>query len=52
MRGIGSIALNSVDLAAFGAYIHDNLMNQLSTHQSPMELNAMNIWFREGGETP
>jgi Ubiquitin-activating enzyme E1 FCCH domain len=25
------------------------LMNQLSTHQNPMELNAMNIWFREGG---
>lgn len=27
----------------------DNLMNQLSTHQTAMELNAMNLWFREGG---
>lgn len=39
----------------FGQYLRigltydDNLMNQLSTHQTPMELNAMNIWFREGG---
>lgn len=39
----------------FGQYLRialtydDTLMNQLSTHQSPMELNAMNIWFREGG---
>ena len=27
----------------------DELMNQLSTHQNPVELNAMNFWFREGG---
>ena len=39
----------------FGQYLRvgltydDNLMNQLATHQSPMELNAMNLWFREGG---
>jgi hypothetical protein len=39
----------------FGQYLRigitydDDLMNQLATHQSPMELNAMNIWFREGG---
>jgi hypothetical protein len=39
----------------FGQYLRigmtydDNLMNQLATHQNPMELNAMNIWFREGG---
>jgi len=39
----------------FGQYLrigmtyNDNLMNQLATHQTPMELNAMNIWFREGG---
>lgn len=39
----------------FGQYIRigltydDNLMNQLATHQTPIELNAMNIWFREGG---
>jgi hypothetical protein len=39
----------------FGQYLRigitydDNLMNQFATHQSPMELNAMNIWFREGG---
>jgi hypothetical protein len=39
----------------FGQYLRigltydDNLMNQLATHQSPMELNAMNVWFREGG---
>jgi hypothetical protein len=39
----------------FGQYLRigltydDNLMNQLATHQTPMELNAMNIWFREGG---
>ena len=39
----------------FGQYLRigltydDNLMNQLSTHQTPMELNAMNIWMKEGG---
>lgn len=39
----------------FGQYLRigltydDTLMNQLATHQTPMELNAMNIWFREGG---
>lgn len=39
----------------FGQYLRigltydDSLMNQLATHQTPMELNAMNIWFREGG---
>jgi hypothetical protein len=39
----------------FGQYLRvaltydDSLMNQLATHQSPMELNAMNLWFREGG---
>lgn len=39
----------------FGQYLRigmtydDNLMNQLATHQTPMELNAMNIWFRPGG---
>lgn len=39
----------------FGQYLRigltydDDLMNQLATHQTPMELNAMNIWFREGG---
>ena len=39
----------------FGQYLRvamtydDNLMNQLATHQSPMEMNAMNLWFREGG---
>jgi hypothetical protein len=39
----------------FGQYIRvamtydDSLMNQLSTHQTPMELNAMNLWFRPGG---
>lgn len=39
----------------FGQYLRigltydDNLMNQLATHQTPMELNAMDIWFREGG---
>lgn len=39
----------------FGQYLRigltydDSLMNQLATHQMPMELNAMNIWFREGG---
>ncbi len=39
----------------FGQYLRigmtydDNLMNQLATHQTPMELNAMNIYFREGG---
>lgn len=27
----------------------DSLMNQLSTHQTGMELNVMNLWFREGG---
>jgi hypothetical protein len=39
----------------FGQYLRvaltydDSLMNQLATHQSPMELNAMNLWMREGG---
>lgn len=39
----------------FGQYMRvgltydDDLMNQMATHQTPMELNAMNIWFREGG---
>lgn len=39
----------------FGQYLRvaltydDNLMNQLATHQTTMELNAMNLWFREGG---
>jgi Ubiquitin-activating enzyme E1 FCCH domain len=39
----------------FGQYLRvgltydNNLMNQLATHQTPMELNAMNLWFREGG---
>lgn len=39
----------------FGQYLRialtydDDLMNQLSTHQTPMELNAMNCWMREGG---
>src|SRR5277367_4145373 len=39
----------------FGQYLRvgltydDNLMNQLATHQNPMELNAMNLWFRPGG---
>lgn len=39
----------------FGQYLRigltydDTLMNQLATHQTPMELNAMNVWFREGG---
>lgn len=39
----------------FGQYLlvgltyDDNLMNQLATHQTPMELNAMNLWFRPGG---
>lgn len=39
----------------FGQYLRigltydDNLMNQLATHQTPMELNAMNVWFRSGG---
>ncbi len=39
----------------FGQYLRvaitydDALMNQLSTHQTPIELNAMNFWFREGG---
>ena len=32
-----------------GITYDDTLMNQLSTHQSTMELNAMNFWFREGG---
>ncbi len=27
----------------------DTLMNQLSTHQLPIEINAMNLWMREGG---
>ncbi len=25
------------------------LMNQLATHQTPMELNAMNVWLKDGG---
>lgn len=39
----------------FGQYLRvgvtydSSLMNQLSTHQTPMELNAMNLWLREGG---
>ncbi len=39
----------------FGQYLRvgitydDSLMNQLATHQTNMELNAMNLWFREGG---
>lgn len=39
----------------FGQYLRiamtydDSLMNLLATHQNPVELNAMNIWFREGG---
>ena len=39
----------------FGQYLRigltydDDLMNQLATHQTPMELNAMNVWFRSGG---
>lgn len=39
----------------FGQYLRigltydDDLMNQLATHQTPMELNAMNLWMREGG---
>jgi hypothetical protein len=39
----------------FGQYLRigltydDTLMNQLATHQTGMELNAMNLWFREGG---
>ena len=39
----------------FGQYLRvgltydDTLMNQLSTHNSIMELNAMNFWFRPGG---
>ena len=39
----------------FGQYLRvaitydDELMNQLATHQTGMELNAMNFWFREGG---
>jgi len=32
-----------------GMTYDDNLMNQLATHQMPVELNAMNCWFREGG---
>lgn len=32
-----------------GLTYDDNLMNQLSTHQTPMELNAMNLWVKEGG---
>ncbi len=32
-----------------GLTYDDILMNQLATHQTPMELNAMNLWFREGG---
>jgi hypothetical protein len=39
----------------FGQYMRvgitydDTLMNQLSTHQLPMELNAMMLYFRPGG---
>jgi hypothetical protein len=39
----------------FGQYLRigltydDTLMNQLSTHQLPFELNAMNCFFRKGG---
>jgi hypothetical protein len=39
----------------FGQYLRvgltydDSLMNQLATHQTPMELNGMILWFREGG---
>lgn len=39
----------------FGQYLRiamtydDTLMNQLATHQLPVEMNAMNCWFREGG---
>lgn len=39
----------------FGQYLRiaitydDVLMNQLSTHQTPMELNAMNCYFKPGG---
>lgn len=39
----------------FGQYLRigitydDSLMNQLATHQTTMELNAMNVWFRSGG---
>ena len=39
----------------FGQYLRialtydDLLMNQLSTHQTPVELNAMSLWLREGG---
>ncbi len=32
-----------------GLTYDDDLMNQLATHQTPLELNAMNCWFREGG---
>ncbi len=32
-----------------GITYDDKLMNQLATHQSSMELNAMNLFFREGG---
>ncbi len=32
-----------------GMTYDDSLMNQLSTHQTPMELNAMILWFRQGG---
>ena len=32
-----------------GLTYDDSLMNQLATHQTPMELNAMNLWMREGG---
>ncbi len=39
----------------FGQYLRvamtydDELMNQLSTHQLPVEMNAMVLWMREGG---
>ncbi len=42
----------------FGQYLRvgitydDNLMNQIATHQSSMELNAINFFFRPGGRLP
>jgi hypothetical protein len=32
-----------------GLTYDDFLMNQLSTHQTPFELHAMNLWMRSGG---
>lgn len=32
-----------------GLTYDDFLMNQLATHQTPLELNAMNVFFKEGG---